>query len=104
MALAQMHRGDEDPPWVATVTVNDEALNYSSGYTFTVLITDGGVTPFLTKTTGIAGAAGGVVTTSWAVDDFDIAPGTYAVLLTIRRTSDGREHTVEDSVEVVARG
>lgn len=99
-----MHRDDEDPPWVATITVNGTAYDYSSGYTFTVLLLDKAGTTVLTKTTGITGAASGVVTVAWAVDDFDLAPGAYTVLLTIRRTSDSKEHTVQDSVQVVTRG
>lgn len=103
MALQPMHKNDEDPAWIATVTVNGTALDYSTGYTFTVYLRKDG-TNVLTKTTGITGAAAGVITTTWAVGDFNIAVGTYAVLLVIQRTSDSREHTVQDSVAVVARG
>lgn len=103
MPLTAMHRNDEHPAWVATVTVNGTTIDYSTGYTFTVLLLNGATTA-LTKTSGITGAAAGVVTTEWAVGEFDLAPATYRVLLIIRRSSDGKEHTVQDSVQVVARG
>jgi hypothetical protein len=95
-------RGDERPAWQETITVNGVADNYSSGFTFAVKVQLGSATPVLTKTTGITGAASGVITVAWAENDLDVTPGVYRALLVVTRTSDSLELTVERTLEVLA--
>ena len=96
----QYHRSDELPAWVATISVNGSTYDYSTGWTFTVTLSDGSTTA-LTKTTNITGAASGVVTVAWAENDLDIAPGRYKVLLTATRTADSLEWTISDTLEIL---
>lgn len=94
--------GDERPDWQATVTVNGTTDNMSSGYTFEVKVATAlDATAVLTKTTGITGAANGVVTVSWADGDLAITPGTYVVTLTASRTSDSREWTISETLRIL---
>jgi len=89
--------GDERPDWKATVTVNGVADDMGTGYTFTARIAaDLSSAAVLTKTTGITGAASGVVTVAWAAGDLALTPGTYVATLTARRTSDSRDWTVSE--------
>jgi hypothetical protein len=98
------HKADERPDWVATVTVNGSGDDMSSGYTFQVKVaTSPTATAALTKTTGITGAVGGVVTVAWASNELDLQPGNYSVQLKATRTSDSAEWTVEDTLKILPR-
>lgn len=65
-------------------------IDFSSGYTFTLVIEDNDETALLTKTTGITGAAGsGVeptgtpnVTVAWTAGELTLTPGVYDLKLT----------------------
>lgn len=96
--------GDERPYWEPTVTVGGVAEDLSTGYTFEVNVAaSASATPALTKTTGITGAAGGVVTVAWATGDLALTAGTYVVQLTATRTSDSKDWTIQDHLIIKAR-
>jgi hypothetical protein len=95
MALTY-HVGDELPAWTATVTIDDVAPNLSSGYTYSLQLKQGTGTAVLTKTTNISGSSAGVVTVAWADGDLAQTAGTYRAVLTVTRTSDSAEWTIED--------
>lgn len=96
--------GDERPSWQATVTVNGVAEDMSSGYTFGVTLTNVGTgTVVLTKTTGITGATGGVVTVAWATNELAVAQGSYLAQLVATRTSDSAQWTVDEKVTIRTR-
>jgi hypothetical protein len=60
-----------------------------SGATFTVKLVNSSGTTALTKTSGITGTVGGLVTITWSVGELNISPGTYALWLYARTgTSD----------------
>lgn len=96
--------GDELPAWVATISHNGTPPDFSTGWTFQVIVTarDASV-PALTKTTNIAGAAAGVVTVTWAANDLALTPGTYLVQLKATRAADSLESTIEDVLTVKRR-
>lgn len=95
---------DELPHWVATISHNGALPDFSSGWTFRVVIsTAAGGTPLLEKTTNITGAASGVVTVAWASGDLAITPGSYRIQLKATRTADNAEATIEDSVTIKRR-
>lgn len=98
------YRGDELPQWVATISHNGTAPDFSTGWTFRVVITArDAAEPLLTKTTNITGATGGAITVAWAANDLDIAPGTYLVQLKATRAADSSETTIEDRLTVKRR-
>lgn len=98
------YQNDERPDWVATVSLNGASDDMSTGYTFEVKIAASPTaTAALTKTTNITGAAGGVVTVAWAASDLNIEPDIYIVQLKVTRTSDSKEWTVQDTLEIKAR-
>lgn len=99
------HRADERPYWQSTVTVNGTADDMSSGYTFTakILASLDASSASTTKTSGITGATGGVVTVAWSGSDLDLAPGNYIATLTAKRTSDNAEWTITEPVKILAR-
>jgi hypothetical protein len=60
-----------------------------SGATFTVKLVNSSGTTALTKTNGITGTVGGLVTISWSVGELNIATGGYRLYLYARTgTSD----------------
>jgi hypothetical protein len=60
-----------------------------SSATFTVKLVNSSGTTVVTKTSGIVGTAGGLVTVTWAVAELNIAAGTYRLWLYARTgTSD----------------
>lgn len=89
-----MIRGDELPPWQPSITIDGATEDYSTGHTFTVTLTLGSTT--VTKTDGITGNADGSVTVTWAPDELDITPGTYRMRLTIHRTADDRDLSIDE--------
>lgn len=96
--------GDERPYWEATVSIDGETEDLSSGYTFEVNIaTSATATPVITKTSGITGGPAGVVTVAWAVGELAIATGTYVVQLTATRTLDTRDWTIQDKIKIKPR-
>jgi hypothetical protein len=100
----QYFQNDERPYWEATVTIDGVGEDMSSGYTFEVNIAaTPTATPVLTKTSGIVGGAGGVVTVGWAVGDLNLAAGTYFVQLTATRTSDNKDWTIQDKIKIKSR-
>ena len=98
-------RGDERPAWVHTETVNGVADDYSSGFTFEVKLATAAApgTAVLTKTTGITGASGGVVTVTWAPNELDLTPGRYLAQLKITRTADSHELTIQKPLTIALR-
>lgn len=103
MSLSYYAR-DERPFWEATVSVNGLTDDMTSGYTFEVNIaTESGGTPVVTKTTGVTGGTGGLVTVAWQEGDLDLDPGTYYAQLTATRISDLTDWTVEERIKIKAR-
>lgn len=98
------YANDELPQWQATISHNGTTPNFSTGWSFRVVITKrDATTPLLTKTTNITGAAAGVITVAWATGDLNLPPGTYLVQLKATRTSDSLESTIEDQLIVKKR-
>jgi hypothetical protein len=59
-------------------------INFSSGYTWTVMLSQQNVA-VLTKTTGVIGAATSPnVTINWATGELDIAEGVYDLIVIAR--------------------
>ena len=102
MAL-RYYRSDELPSWEATVTVNGDSYDYTTGWTFTVTLTNSAGTVALTKTDNITGATAGVITVAWEAGELDLTPGVYRAVLVADRTSDGSQLSIEDAVQIVAR-
>lgn len=100
--MIEYFAGDERPSWEATITVAGVAEDLSSGHTFEVVIATRPAGIF-TKTTGITGGADGVVTVDWEPDDLALTPGDYLAQLTVTRTSDSKEWTVEETIRVKRR-
>jgi hypothetical protein len=61
-----------------------------SGATFTAKLVNSTGTTALTKTSGIVGTAGGLVTITWGVGELAIAVGTYRLWLYARTGSSDR--------------
>jgi len=93
-------------PW-QTETSQDvyTDLDLSSGYTFTVTLTDSAGAVQLTKTSDIVGFDGSVVVT-WAEDDLDLTPGDYTLHLRAFETvtSKDRDYAPNDPVMVTITG
>lgn len=96
--------GDEQPDYVETFYSNGVYPDMSTGWTFTCVITTAAGATLLTKTTGITGATGGVVTvaftgvelaTALVTATFAVNNVTYLMFLTARRTSDTSDLTAE---------
>lgn len=92
-------RGAELPtltlPWEEEIAQNEwDDLDLSSGYTFTLTLTDSLGAVQLTKVTGITGGDGFVVV-AWAVDDLEIPVGPYSLRLRARETSTGKDRDYE---------
>lgn len=78
-------------PWQEETAQNVfEDLDMTTGYTFTLTLTNGSATPVLTKTTGITGGDG-FVAISWAPDDLKKPVGQYALRLRARETSTSKD-------------
>lgn len=100
----QYKKADELPAWQATVSINGALPDFSSGWTFSVRLgTTATATPTLTKTTGISGAASGVITVAWAANELNIAVGDYVAHLTATRTSDSAEATITEKITISPR-
>lgn len=105
----RIHSNDEQPVWVATVSVNGAAPDYSTNYTFTCYVLSSAGATLMTKTTGITGAAAGVITTTFTgaelvtgtVTGTYATPGFYRLQLVPRRTSDSADGpTIEEDLVV----
>lgn len=100
----QYYRSDELPAWLATVLVNGVNPDFSSGYTFTVVVKNEAGETVLTKPNGeIVGAAGGVITVNWISGDLDLPPGKYSAHLIYTRTSGTLQKTIAETIEILAR-
>lgn len=78
-------------PWQEELTQNVWTdLDLSSGYTFTLTLTDPAGTVTLTKTTNITGTTTGA-TVAWATGELDIATGTYVLHLRARETATSKD-------------
>lgn len=91
------NRGDELPgltlPWQTETAQNTYTdLDLSSGYTFSLTLTNSADEVVVTKTSGITGADGSVVI-AWAVDELDIAEGLYEFTLVATETATGKTRT-----------
>lgn len=103
--MIEYFASDERPAWQATVTIDGATEDLSTGHTFEVNIAprhDPTVTA-LTKTQGITGSAEGVVTVQWEPDDLDLDPGGYLVQITVTRTSDSYEWTIQEALNIKQR-
>lgn len=74
----------------------DEAgvlIDFSTGHTFALALTQGGGSPVLNKASGISGdSAAPNVRVSWDADELDpLTPGHYLATLTATRTADGKD-------------
>ena len=102
--MIEYFAGDERPYWEPTVEVSGVADDMSTGFTFSVkLSTSATTTPALTKSTGITGAAAGAIVVAWAAGELALTPGLYVAHLTVTRTSDSKEWTVEEQFKIKAR-
>jgi hypothetical protein len=100
----EYYAGDERPYWQPTIEIEGATEDLSSGFTFEVNIaTTATATPVVTKTTGITGFAAGLVVVAWAVGELAIAAGSYVVQLTVVRTSDSRDYTIQDKIKIKPR-
>lgn len=104
-----LHTNDEHAQWVPTITYNGTLTDYSSGYTFTCVVTNTSGTTLVTKTTGITGAASGVVTVAFTGAELSAgtvtatydAPVNYKLFLTPRKTSDSSDGpTIEETLQM----
>lgn len=103
MAL-EYFAGDERPYWQPTIEVEGVTEDYSSGFTFEVNIAAStSSAPVVTKTSGITGAADGLIVVAWAVGELAITPGRYVIQLTATRTSDSRDFTIQDTIKIKSR-
>lgn len=97
-------KADELPAWVATVSINGTLPDFSTGWTFTVkLATTATATPTLTKSTGITGAASGVITVAWGTNELSITEQDYLAHLTGTRASDSAQFTVSERITISPR-
>lgn len=97
----ELYIGDEFTPWVETVTVNGAQLDYSTGYSFSLTITDTNrATLSGPHTTWTVGGTGGEVTTTFVGADLTTdgvtatttAPTVrYLAFITITRDSDSAD-------------
>lgn len=101
--MIEYFAGDERPAWQPTVSVNGTTEDMTTGFTFTVKAIDQNGSIDLTKTTGIAGGPGGVVTVTWAAGELALTPGRYTVQLTGVRNSDGLDWTIQDQMLIKKR-
>lgn len=101
-ALDSIFVGDALNPWIVTREVSGATSDYSSGYTFAVTATERGSTTYsFSKTTGITGAASGVITVTWTSSDLgSLAAGTYDLHLTITHTGSSKPDTLESAITV----
>ena len=85
------HRTAERPVLELWLLDDDGSLiDFSAGYTFAFKVGHAGVAAILTKSSGIAGAAGSGsepagapnVTVTWTAGELDLAPGSYGWQLT----------------------
>lgn len=86
-------------------------IDFSSGYTFTVTVTDNaGTSQFTAKTTGITGAVGSLaedtpnVTVAWATSSelsSITTAGIYKFFCTARRTADSKDRTFRGLIRIV---
>ncbi len=102
-----LYVNDEHSQWVATITQNGTAIDYSTGYTFTcTVVNQADGTTMLSKTTGITGGAAGAVTVAFTGTELSGAGitatfadnnQTYDLYLTPRKTSDSSDGpTIQD--------
>lgn len=96
------HQGDELPAFEATITLNGQTVDFTTGWTFTVKLTAPGQTT-VTKTSGITGASTGTITVAWAAGELNITPGRWRLQLTATRTADQRQFTIQDEVVIKPR-
>jgi hypothetical protein len=86
--VSVFRRGQEDPGIRFEWTDRDgNPIDFSSGYTFTVLIVPSPSGTTITKTTGLVGG-NGYVDLEWAVGELDIALGSYRLHLHARDGDD----------------
>jgi PKD repeat protein len=104
-----LHINDEHSQWVATVTNNGVATDYSTGYTFTCTVVNSAGATLLTKTTGITGAASGAITVAFTGAELSSngvtatfgAPVEYLLFLVPRKTSDSSDGpTIEEKLQM----
>jgi hypothetical protein len=95
-----VHSNDEQPLWVATVSVNGTLPDYSTGHSFTCVVTTTAGVTLLTKTTNITGSVGGVITVTFTSGELSGAGATatfavnnviYVMFLTPRRIADSAD-------------
>lgn len=102
MTPVEYFRGDELPAYQRPVTINGEAPDLSTGWTFTLTLRRNGLTT-LTKTSGITGDDEGTLTATWATGELNIVEGLYDLQVTARRTLDSREWTFDDQLLIKQR-
>lgn len=102
-----LYTGDEHAQWVATIDYGGTLLDYSSGYTFTVAVTDTAGSLLLTKTTGITGGSDGAITVAFTGTELAGGsitatfgnPVAYWAYLTPRKTADASDGpTIRESL------
>lgn len=80
-------------------------IDYSTGYTFTILLGQLGQVATLTKTTGIVGdnTAPNLLIT-WSNTEIEsLAVATYVMQITARHTATGKDRKMHDSVTISAQ-
>ncbi len=103
------HQGAERPALKLWLLDDDGTLiDFSAGYTFEFRVGLTGSTPLVTKTSGIAGAAGAGgeptgtpnVVVTWAADELAVTPGAYSWQL--KATSGGLDRYFTGVFHVLA--
>ena len=102
--MIEYFAGDTRPSYAATIDMAGAAEDLSTGHTFELNIAASvSSIPVLTKTTGITGSAQGVVTADWAPGELAVTPGTYTAQITVTRTADNEQWTVEEAFRIKTR-
>ena len=81
---------DEAPSWRGQWLDGDGAPVDLSAATFTVKLVGSNGTTALTKTTGVVGTVGGLVTITWGTGELNLTPGGYRLFIVARIASADR--------------
>lgn len=83
-------------------------IDFSSGYTFVVMILNDYDVALITKSSGITGATGSLSTNTpnvmvaWDADELDVlTPGTYKFRCVATRTADNKNRTFRSKLEIL---
>jgi hypothetical protein len=79
---------------------DDNLIDFSSGYTWSLKVGNPGSAALLTKTSGITGAATAPnVTIAWTAGELNLTPGTYTYQLTA--TTSALDRTMTGQIQIL---